>query len=411
MKQKNKTMKAIRNGLMLFLFVGLFSNVGKAQTVITVDTGMAWTAYMNVFDSVGVNYMFGSPWGLPDVKTTVDAGNGSMRLHPNFSTWPTSSSLPADSLYWYNAATNMGNKVMEANTYVETTTLGGQFLTFEGFVDSFTLDAAYTANAFIKVLDPNNGYATVLFTQSPLTAVGAFTVSDSIPSTAGLITQYGFVVKGINADPANEAALGNVYIRGNNAPPLPPINVTFQVQSPDSIPVYVFGSWSGWSNFPGEPMTSIGNDTYEATVQLNATDTVEYLFVSGSATENMDPNDGCTNGNTMFTNRRTGFGSADTTICARWETCSSCIPVGVDDITKDNMSILVNTKYINLQTATLTEVDGIEIFDVLGKTVYSSKGTVNTNQRIAVDLQNNQMYMIRVHSGNQYHTIKTIIVQ
>lgn len=394
----------MKKTILLLMLVASFAYTGNAQTTITVGPGMPWTAYMNVFDSVGSAYMFGSGWALPDVKTTIDAGNGSMRLHPNFSAWNTTDP------YWYNSSTMGGNKVMEANTYVESNMLGGQNLTFEGFVDSFTLDAAYTADAFIKVLDPNNGYATVLFTKSPITAVGAFTVSDSIPPTAGLLTQYGFIIYGINADPANEAALGNVYIRGNNAPPLPPINVTFQVQSPDSIPVFVFGSWSGWSNFPGEPMTSIGNDTYEATVQLNSMDTVEYLFVSGTATETLDPNDGCTNGNMQFTNRRTGFGSADTTICYRWQSCSSCIPVGVDDITKDNMSILVNTNFINLKTSTLTEVDGIEIFDMLGKTVFSTNGKVLTNQRVDVDLQNDQLYLIRVQNGNQYHTIKTIIL-
>lgn len=404
MKQENK-MKTMKRSIMLMLFVALFAQAGKAQTVITVDTGMAWTAYMNVFDSVGAAYMFGSPWGLPDVKTAVDAGNGSMKLHPNFSAWDT-----ADP-YWYNASTMGGNKVMEANTYVETTTLNGQNLTFEGFVDSFTLDAAYTANAFIKVLDPANGFATVLFTQSPITAVGAFTVSDSIPNVAGLLTQYGFVVKGINADPANEAALGNVYIRGNNAPPAPPIQVTFQVQSPDSLPVYVFGSWSGWSNFPGDVMTSIGNNTYEATIQLNSGDTVEYQFVNGATpvAEALNSADPCTNGNMQFTNRMTAFGGNDTSVCFVWETCASCVPVGVDDITKDNLSILVGTKFINLKATELAQVDGIEIFNMVGKSVYSSNGKVLTNQQIPVNLQSNTLYLIRVNNGDQYHTVKTII--
>jgi hypothetical protein len=37
-------------------------------------------------------------------------------------------------------------------------------------------------------------------------------------------------------------------------------NVTFQVANPDSTPVYVFGSWSGWSNWPGDQMTDTNGD-------------------------------------------------------------------------------------------------------------------------------------------------------
>lgn len=401
-KMKNKTMK---RSLMLFLFVAAFAQIGNAQITATVDTGMTWVGYMNVFDSVGVNYMFGSPWAIPDIKTTVDPGNGSMRLHPNFSAYN------ATDPYWSNGA--MGNKVMEANTFIEDTTIMGQTLTFQGMVDSFTLDTAYTAEAFIKVLDPNNSWATVLHTKSPITATGSFLVTDSVPNTPGLVTQYGFTILGLNANPTMEAALGNVLIRGNNAPPMPPVQVTFQVQASDSTPVYVFGSWTGFGNWPGDTMASIGNDTYERTLTIPGGQPIEYLFVHGNVPtkEVMDSTAACVLTTNGFTNRLANLGIMDTTICHRWETCSSCVPVGIDELTKDNISIMVSNKYVNLVTNTLTKVDGVEIYDLMGRTVYSSDGSIQTNKRINVDLNHNTVYIIRVNNGSQYHTIKTTIVQ
>ena len=406
MKHKNKT-NMMKRSLLLFLFVGLFANVGKAQVTVTVDTGMNWVGYMNVFDLSNA-YLWGSGWALADIQTTVDAGNGSVRLFPNFNTWDTTDA------YWYNSTTGKGNKIMEANTFEEDWGLAGQNLTFQGFVDSMTLDTAYTVEAFIKVLDTANGYATLVHATSPITATGAFSVSDSVPNIAvGMLTQYGFTVKGLNADPALEAQLGNVYIRGNQGPPMPPINVTFQMQAADSTPVYVFGSWTNWSNWPGDTMTSIGNDTYEVTLTVPGNQQVEYLFVHGvgPTKEAMDSTAPCTNMNAQYTNRIANLGFADTTMCHRWETCNSCIPVGIDEITKENLEILVSTKFINLQAQTLTEVDGIEIFDMTGRTVWSSNGKALTNQRIAVDLQSDRLYMIRVHNGNNYHTVKTLIIQ
>ena len=44
--------------------------------------------------------------------------------------------------------------------------------------------------------------------------------------------------------------------------------VTFQVHNPDSTPVFVFGSWSGWSNWPGDPMANVGNGYYSVTLSI-----------------------------------------------------------------------------------------------------------------------------------------------
>ena len=108
---------------------------------------------------------------------------------------------------------------MEASTFVEPgATFSGVDLTFSGNVQSNTLDSNYTAKFFIKALDPNNGYldafnGTKTFV---LPSSGNFTVSATAAELApGLIVQYGFMVIGANANPADEASLGSVVIGSN----------------------------------------------------------------------------------------------------------------------------------------------------------------------------------------------------
>ncbi len=189
--------------LLLSICLTSISFNSKSQTTVTVDGSGNWLAYMNVFDLAN-NYQFGSGWGLADVKSTINAPMNSVTLQPNFNTYADNPGDP----YWRNGT--MGNKNMEANTYLEATGLTGQTVTFTGNVLSNTLDAGYTRTAFVKALDPAMGFATVVNQTVPLPANGPFTVSAAIPATPGLIVQYGFTIFGINANPANEAALGSI---------------------------------------------------------------------------------------------------------------------------------------------------------------------------------------------------------
>jgi Secretion system C-terminal sorting domain len=179
---------------------------------VTVDATKTWNGYMNVTDLSNMP-MFASGWGLADVKTTVNTATNTVILQPNFNTYANAiaSGAPADLAYWTDGAGG-GNKIMEASSFVETTSLGGAPLTFSGIVNSNTLSSVYTSSVFIKVLDPANGYATIINQVIPMPASGPFTVSAVIPATPGLIVQYGFVVKGINANPSNETALGSIVL-------------------------------------------------------------------------------------------------------------------------------------------------------------------------------------------------------
>lgn len=190
-----------------------------------------------------------------------------------------------------------------------------------------------------------------------------------------------------------------------------PINVTFQVQSTDSLPVYVFGDWNNWSNFPGAPMTLNASGNYEATVSLPPNRAIEYQFVNGVSTQEvLNSNDPCTNGNMQFTNRLTNLGASDTTICNIWETCSSCVPLSTNELSIQDVEIRLTTNYLQVRTNDFQTIDEIEIVDMLGKTIFSSTKQTKTNQRIEVALNNNQLYIIKIKAKDSEFTSKHFIL-
>lgn len=190
--------------LTLFSFTTVFS-----QNDVVFDASDNWIAFMNWFELDGTTYVGGDVWSVADLKATPDVAANTLTLQPNFSVW-------GDGTDPFWVMNGEGAKVMEANVFVEPgAAFNGVDLTFSGAVASNTLDEAYTARFFIKALDPDGGFADALGGSAvmELPASGAFSVSvpgSSLP--AGLIVQYGFSVTGVNANPANEAALGSIVI-------------------------------------------------------------------------------------------------------------------------------------------------------------------------------------------------------
>ena len=191
--------------LIITLSVCLFtmSQNSFSQTV-NVDASAAWVGYANVFDLSGTVYQFGQAWGVADLKTVIDVPSNTLTLYPNYNTYN------ATDTYWANGA--IGNKIFEANTYVENAALAGHTVIFNGHCNSNTISSGYQNFAFIKALDPANGYATVVSVTAPLVTGQNFTITaPSIPT--GLIVQYGFTVKGLNANPATQStSLGNIVV-------------------------------------------------------------------------------------------------------------------------------------------------------------------------------------------------------
>ncbi|WP_136482772.1 T9SS type A sorting domain-containing protein [Cognatitamlana onchidii] len=190
---------------------------------VTVDVNANWIAYMNWFNTPadGGGFAGGDGWAVVDVKTTIGAEN--ITLQPNFSTYANAvGGDDAARAYWTNSPDNgvtagpTGNKIMEASTFVEPgASFNGSDLTFSGEIVSNTIDGEYTAQFFIKALDPNNGFSDALGGSKVMTlpASGSFSVSATGAELApGLIIQYGFAINGLNANPADEVALGSVVV-------------------------------------------------------------------------------------------------------------------------------------------------------------------------------------------------------
>jgi len=240
-------MKQLYTLLIAFLFVFANSN---AQITVHADPAANWSGFLNVFflDNNGSKgtYAFSSGWGLADLKTTfADAGdttyaNGAIILQPNYGTYN------ATDTYWSDGNGN-GNKWMEAITKVDYAAAGtftDTSLNFVGTVNSNDLDSGYTAVAFIKTLsdifNEEGEYVrtdTVIYETVALGADGTpFSVSASGINPAHAV-QYGFVVEGINANPANETALGSVVVT--------PSTSGYDTQ----VTVDVSKAWKGYVNW------------------------------------------------------------------------------------------------------------------------------------------------------------------
>ena len=219
---KNKILPLI---LALLGCLALPANTASAQLTLEVDPSETWVGYMNVFNNAGGatgsqgGYIFGSGWGLADLSSVF--APSTLTLAPNFNTYVNSlNGNDADRAFWTDStdggvtAGSKGNKWMEANTFVENNALIGSNVTFQGNLDSFNLlSPNYTAIAFVKALDPNNGYAAVINQFSVLSSAGPFSVSADLTSATGLIIQYGFTVTGLNANPADAGVFGSAVVQ------------------------------------------------------------------------------------------------------------------------------------------------------------------------------------------------------
>jgi hypothetical protein len=191
----------------LILSILLLGNA-FAQNEVTVETSQNWLGYVNAFDVSNDAFAFGFAYGAADLRATATAT--SMTLEPNIAIWTGEATNAA----WFDqgAATQTAVKYIEASSYIENNALAGSDLTFSGNVSVSDLGSEYTVVAFVKALDPNAGYATVVNNTVDISSTGDYTVSATAAELAsGFIIQYGFAVTGPLADPA-DTTLGSVVI-------------------------------------------------------------------------------------------------------------------------------------------------------------------------------------------------------
>lgn len=177
------------------------------------DSTAPWLGFMNVFElpANGGAYVFSSGWGVPDLVASFDNPNSTLTLSPN--------TVNDTSPFWYIGGGGpgaAGNKIMEANLYIETTGVySGQTVTFEGSVVSNSFTAAHQASIFVRDFAPD--YSTVNEVTIPLTP-GAFSLSLNTINDPARHVQWGFQVKGVNVWSTDTGPFGNAVITTIPAP-------------------------------------------------------------------------------------------------------------------------------------------------------------------------------------------------
>ncbi|MFN7021933.1 MAG: hypothetical protein ACK4WH_11480 [Phycisphaerales bacterium] len=185
----------------------LTASAAQAAVVGVGDSTSPWLGFMNVFElpSNGGAFVFASPWGVADLVATFDDANSNLTFSPN--------TIGDPNPFWYVGGGGPGapgNKLMEANLYIETTdVLNGQNVTFQGSVISSSLTQAHQAFVFIRDFAPD--YSSVVETIVPLGA-GPFSISLATDPGAGRHVQYGFQMRGENVWVTDVGPFGNVMI-------------------------------------------------------------------------------------------------------------------------------------------------------------------------------------------------------
>jgi hypothetical protein len=181
------------NRLSVALFAGMLAGSAASAADLTVPNsaglpGAPWLGFMNVSELSGT-YVFGSPWGVPDLRCIFDDTAQTLTMTPN--------SINDPNPFWYTPAGgpgSTGNKRMDAVVYSQqTSTLGGQLVTFSGTVISNTLTSAHTANIFIRDFAPDfSSFNEVAVPATP----GPFSLTVGTDPTPGRHVQIGVQMVG-----------------------------------------------------------------------------------------------------------------------------------------------------------------------------------------------------------------------
>jgi MYXO-CTERM domain-containing protein len=185
-----------------------------SAATITVNPADNWIGFMNVSETPqhGGGYVFGSSWGTTDLTAVF---NGPvLTLGPN--------TINDPDPFWYTPSGgpgSVGNKIMDANMYVETTGVyTGQTVTFQGNVLSNSLvghvDAngnGWTSVAFIKDFAPD--YSSSVSVTAPLTP-GGFSISLPTVNDPARHIQYGFETIGPDVWITDVGPYGNIQVTG-----------------------------------------------------------------------------------------------------------------------------------------------------------------------------------------------------
>ena len=202
--------------LVAFAIFILTDSFGQLNISVDNPDGTGWNPYVNAFNISDGSFAFGFSYDLTKQKTEFDGT--AVTLKPNYGIWVDECSNAA----WFDTpgcpTPASPNKNIEALSYLQidravNPEFFSQDVIFSGDVNSFTLDGSYTAHAFISVFPVDFSYNTQY--TDPITAAGTFSVTRPVGDVVGSdkFFQYGFIIFGPPADPANEGTLGSVIVQ------------------------------------------------------------------------------------------------------------------------------------------------------------------------------------------------------
>ena len=196
-------MKRIAAALCATAIMTTAATAGTVDVAID-DSSAPWLAYMNVFELDGSTFVFGSPWGIPDLTAEFDDGAGTLTMGPN--------TIGDPDPFWYIGGGGpgaMGNKIMEANLYQQSDGgLAGTTVTFSGTVLSTSLTDAHDARVFIRDFAADFSSSVDMF--ADVDAAGNFSISLDTIDDAARHVQWGIQVRGENVWITDVAPFGNI---------------------------------------------------------------------------------------------------------------------------------------------------------------------------------------------------------
>jgi hypothetical protein len=257
-------MKSITRKLTLCAILGVAANAHALN--VKVDSSKTWLGFMNVFNLPAPNgdgvYQFGGGWGTADLVAVFNSG--SLTLSPN--------TIGDPNAYWYTPSGgpgSTGNKIMEANYYVELGAPTGETVNFSGNVTGFSLSPTHTTKAFIKDFAPN--YSTFNVSEVVISQTGTFNISLNTNNDPARHLQYGFQTVGPCVWVTDVGPFGSVVIQDQPAPFVPDQIINGDFETPGGV---------GWATTQGTPAfpTTGGFPTGNAVIDGTGGFAVLYAF-------------------------------------------------------------------------------------------------------------------------------------
>ena len=251
------------------------------------------SGYMNVFDlnndGTKGGYKFGDAWGVPALQYTET--DGLIKMKPNVNTYNNN----PESIYWRNnnGAGPDGNKFMEASAFNNSDSLSAlPNKKFSCYVEDYTLDDRYTFEMYALLFSSDYGIISEKSVDINVPGTYNLILDDSFDNDNGFLLQYGFRMKGINANPDTDWGSVKFYntLNTSNTPPqfdsdapttaTEDVSYTYtpQVSDPDGDSLTITAdTLPGWLTFDG---TTLSGTPTQAVLDADGTSHPVKLVVS-----------------------------------------------------------------------------------------------------------------------------------